>query len=134
MTRGERNNNPGNLDRTAIRWQGQSEDQPDSRFVKFDSPEWGIRALAKTLLTYGAKYGIRTVRGIINRWAPSNENNTEAYIASVAKHIGVGDTEAIDLSDRSIMQLLVVAIIKHENGRVTYTPDVIRAGIELAYA
>ena len=136
LTRGERNHNPGNIERNKTKWQGMSEDQSgDSRFVVFSSPVWGIRALAKTLLTYSNKYAagtpqdIDTVREFINRWAPPVENNTESYINAVAKALSVEPDEAIDITQPTVLKALVVAIIKHENGRCMYGDDVITQGV-----
>jgi hypothetical protein len=133
QTRGERNNNPGNIDRTATAWQGQSADQPDSRFVKFDAPEWGIRALARTLLTYQSKHWLATVRAIVNRWAPPGENNTGAYVKAVADEMGV-DAEAVLRLEESpaLLVKLVRAIIRHENGRVIYADATIEEGVRRA--
>ena len=36
------------------------------------------------LRTYLIKYKLRTIRQIISKWAPSNENNTEMYIRHVS--------------------------------------------------
>ena len=48
MTRGLRNNNPGNIRHGSSQWQGMSAEQPDNAFIKFDDPVYGIRAIAKT--------------------------------------------------------------------------------------
>lgn len=115
--RGIRNYNPGNIERNATRWQGMATDQSaDARFVVFSHPVWGIRALARTLITYQDKHGLRTVRGIIERWAPPFENPTSAYAASVAGRIGVALEQRIDVYDHPTMLALVRAIIHHENG------------------
>lgn len=118
LPRGIRNNNPGNIDRRdGTKWQGMAADQSgDMRFVVFNSPESGIRALARVLLTYFDKHGLTTVRQIISRWAPSVENNTDAYIAEVCKAIGVGSRDPLDLHAYAHMKPLVEAIIRHENG------------------
>lgn len=83
--RGVRNNNPGNIDRTNTIWLGEDRSAAalasEKRFCVFETPQASFRALAKTLLTYQRKHGLRTVRDMISRWAPSVENNTEAYIA-----------------------------------------------------
>lgn len=142
-TRGERNNNPGNIrempgDTTL--WKGERATDDDSAFEEFETPADGIRALAKVLLAYQKRYGIRTVRGFIMRWAPPNginglaENDTEAYIRAVANRMGVGDVEALDLTNRHTMQLLVTAIIHHENGRCIYPETEIISAIARAYA
>ena len=54
--RGIRNNNPGNIDRNATKWQGMADKQDDPRFIVFTSPQYGIRAMARVLLTYQSKY------------------------------------------------------------------------------
>lgn len=133
IPRGIRNNNPGNIDRNATAWQGMAADQSsDPRFVVFNSPEYGIRAMAKVLMSYGAKYGIDTVRGVINRWAPPNENDTEAYIVHVAETLGVGPDTHISLSSPSVLVVLVAAIIKHENGQQPYDQPTIAKGVGMA--
>src|SRR4051812_38910947 len=92
LTRGIINANPGNIDRgkPPTAWLGLAtpaemtpEQKAEKRFAVFRSPEYGIRALAKLLQTYQSKHGLRTVRGIINRWAPPVENNTGAYVNAV---------------------------------------------------
>ena len=133
MTRGIRNHNPGNIDyNAATRWAGQLMHNPaiESRFCRFESPVFGIRALCKLLLTYQKKYGIDTVAGIILRWAPSIENNTLAYIDSVAKSCGVKDTQSIIVAD--YLDPLAKAIIQHENGSQPYSDETIRSAIHMA--
>lgn len=123
--RGIRNYNPGNIDRVAgVRWQGQAPDQSgDPRFVVFGHPRWGIRAIARVLITYQDKRRaadgsrIDSVREIIERWAPASENDTGAYARAVARSLGIGpDDESIDVYDFETMRALVLAIIRHENG------------------
>ena len=62
-TRGERNNNPGNI-RKGSNWQGLAPEQTDSAFGQFTEAKWGIRALAKVLLQYGQQ-GRDTVQAIV---------------------------------------------------------------------
>lgn len=131
--RGIRNHNPGNIDRTADKWQGMAADQSsDSRFVVFVAPQWGIRAIVKVLLSYQRKHGIKTIRGIINRWAPPAENNTDAYVNQVAKACGVEPDDTIDIENKAVLRALVSSIIKHENGQQPYGAGVIELGIDLA--
>ena len=136
MTRGERNRNPGNLDRhDGVHWVGQSADQStDPRFVVFDTAVFGIRALAKTLLTYYRKYGLKTVTGIIKRWAPGVENNTQAYIDAVAEDMGVQPSDNLKVDDPDTLQALTEAIIHHENGGCTYDDATLADGIKRALA
>lgn len=116
LPRGIRLNNPSNIDRTSTKWQGQSLEQPDSRFVAFDGPEWGVRAMVRVLRTYRDKHGLNTVKGIINRWAPPVENDTEAYYVTVARKLGVAPDAEIDIDDLDTLVGLCKAIIRHENG------------------
>lgn len=129
-TRGERNNNPGNIDRNNTKWQGMLEDQSkDPRFIVFSDPVWGIRALAKVLLTYHRKYEIDTVKGFIERWAPPGENNTKGYVAHVARMLSVDENFPIDVTDPTTLKALTVAIINHENGRCIYKDELITQGV-----
>ena len=115
--RGIRNFNPGNIRHVkGTRWQGMSANQNDTAFVQFIGPQWGIRAIARTLITYQDKHDLRTVRLIIGRWAPPNENNTESYIRQVAARLGVAPEDRIDVYDYRTMRALTEAIIRHENG------------------
>ena len=69
LPRGIRNHNPGNLEK-GDPWQGLADDQSaDPRFAVFEAPEWGIRAIARLLITYRDKHGVNTVNGVVNRWA-----------------------------------------------------------------
>lgn len=118
IPRGIRNNNPGNIDRGNSKWQGLAADQTgDSRFAVFKDATWGIRALAVTLITYQDKHKIETIRGIINRWAPPVENDTNAYVNAVALACDVSADEAVNVHNYSVMCPLAEAIIRHENGK-----------------
>lgn len=119
MTRGERNNNPGNIEKSGTAWRGKVAGS-DPRFETFASPEYGIRAMAVTLRTYFNRYDLDTVAKIIDRWAPPVENDTRAYVRQVARALDVGADEPIDVNDEATLRKLVAAIITHENGRNIY--------------
>jgi hypothetical protein len=97
---------------------------------------YGVRALAKILLTYEAKYGLKTVQQIISRWAPPIENNTFAYIQAVASAMKVSATSLLNLRDPATLSSLVSAIIAHENGPAAalVEPSDIGEGVQLALA
>jgi len=101
----------------------------EKRFCVFLSPQAGFRALAKTLLTYQNKHGLMTVKAMIGRWAPPVENDTGAYVAEVAKAVGVGPTEVVRLSNATALERMATAIAKHENGGLFWSKDVIAAGV-----
>lgn len=131
LPRGIRNNNPGNIRKSRDAWQGLADVQPDSAFFTFVSPVYGIRALAKILRNYRDKYGLTTVTGIISRWAPPNENNTQAYAQAVASAMGVSPSEPLAF-DAGQLRALVGAIIHHENGKQPYDMALIDDGISRA--
>lgn len=132
--RGIRNNNPGNIRRTSppTPWQGLAAEQPDPAFVTFTTPAHGIRALARVLLSYQDKHGLRSVRDIIYRWAPPSDGNaTDAYVAAVSAALGEGVSD-VDLHDHENMRRIVTAIIKHENGSQPYDARTIDKGLLMA--
>lgn len=135
LPRGVRNNNPGNIDYNKNNaWQGRlpRNTSVEDRFERFVSPEYGIRALARVLITYQDKHGLATVRDIIGRWAPPTENNSGAYIDRVAQALKTGAMDRVDVHEYWTMKALVVAIIAHENSGYAYPDAVVDAGLALA--
>lgn len=131
--RGIRNNNPGNIRKSKDKWQGLADNQPDSDFFTFKSPEWGIRAIARILIKYQDDYDLQTITAIISRWAPTNENNTDGYIATVCKESGIGRQVPISLHDYASIFPIVKAIIHVESGvKAPYTDDQLNRGLALA--
>jgi len=140
LPRGIRNNNPGNI-RIGDKWQGlvMSMERKDADFCEFKDPTWGIRALAATLITYQDRYKINTIDGIIKRWAPPIENNTQEYINAVSRLTRFGAHDTLDLHRYEAMQPILEAIIRHENGRgplgtinTWYDRQTIDAGLQRA--
>jgi len=131
-SRGIRNNNPGNI-RWGDEWKGlvPEAQRTDKSFCQFKAPEFGIRAMIIILRNYQSKYGLKTITGIIKRWAPPNENDTQAYIRSVAQATGTDADKPIDLTDSRKLFPLLQAIIKHENGAQPYEYDVFIRALDL---
>jgi hypothetical protein len=127
--RGIRNNNPGNIRISPTPWKGKTSGS-DEAFETFVDPFYGIRAIGKTLLSYQDKHGLRTVRGIINRWAPPVENDTQAYALAVAATVGVDMDDQIDLHREAILLPVVMAIIRHENGSQPYSSATLAGAIQ----
>lgn len=123
IARGERNNNPGNI-RHGSKWQGLSAEQTDKDFCQFISPEYGIRAIYKLLQTYQKKYGLNTIKTIINRYAPLNENNTIGYINRISKEIGIEIDIPINTQLKNIIIPLAIAIVNIELGYQPYSEKV----------
>lgn len=117
-TRGERNNNPGNLRFDNTQWTGLAmPPQDDGGYCVFQEMRWGLRALARDLYVKNHYDGLLTVRAIIARYAPPAENNTEAYEQDVADRLGVMPDQAIDLTKPDYLKVFVHAVVLHENGR-----------------
>lgn len=128
VPKGIRNNNPGNLRTTEDKWDGLVPSD-DLAFFTFKTPTFGIRALAKVLTNYGKKHKLSTISEVINRWAPPEENDTQSYIDAVCYRLGCGENVPIELRCTGIIELLVRAIIYHENGQQPYADSVILTAI-----
>ncbi len=136
IPRGVRNNNPGNIVYLkANPWVGQIPYDPaiESRFCRFDTAENGIRALGKLLQTYYNKHGRTTVRAIIGPYAPPFENDTDAYIRTVAQRCGLGPDDQIkNIKDPVLLGVLMTSIIKQENANYIYPDAVFAEGLRRA--
>ena len=97
-----RNNNPGAL-------------MPGGKLAQYPDVQTGLAALDKNLQSYGNQ-GINTISGVISKWAPPNENDTQAYIKDVSQRLGIPPNQKIDLSNPLHRQALSTAITLHENG------------------
>ena len=141
LPRGIRNNNPLNIRLSATGWAGQvsKKEQTDKDFVQFQSMYWGLRAACILLFkTYKNKYGLRTIHGLIYRWAPPTENYSYLYAQKVVQRTGIGLDENIYCCDERLLmkrlQQIVIAMIECENGIVyngEYDQDIMMA---IAYA
>ena len=131
VPRGIRNNKPGNVRYTGTKWKGLADPPSDGSFCRFETPEYGIRAIYVIISNYYTIHNINTIRSVINRWAPPNENDTKAYIDHVSSKCGVGADQVIDPRSLDIMIPLIEAIILHENGEQPYDRSTILAGVKL---
>ena len=88
------------------------------RFGRYDTPENGLRAIAKVLLHHYGE-GMHTLREILVHYAPAFENDTEGYVKDAAKMAGVDPDEDLRLNEPEraavILPHLLDAIVKHEN-------------------
>lgn len=140
MTRGIDNNNPGNIDFNERnferdRWIGELglEKRDNPRFTSFTHAVYGVRAICKILLTYQSKYKLMTIRGMVSRWAPPNENDTESYIKFVADFTNFFADEDVDFSKNTLVFASIVeAIIHMENGISPYPAPTIELAVTLA--
>ena len=124
--RGIRHNNPLNIRHSSSKWKGMARDQTDPSFVRFTSMAYGYRAAFVLLRTYRQKYGCNTIRKIISRWAPPNENNTETYIRHVSEWSGIEADKLIAGQDANAYIKIVAAMARMENGREANMEDVVQ--------
>ena len=113
-------------------WVGKIFPGTDDAFEQFDTPQHGIRAAAKIIINYGRDDHINTLNAIIQRWAPSIENNTVAYVGDVSRRCGVSPFEPFNTLDPDCLADLVEAMIYHENGLNPYARSVIEEGVQMA--
>lgn len=125
MSRGLRNNNPGNIRLSRTVWQGEVRPSQDKSFCQFRTMAYGYRALIKLLQNYRKQNGCRTISDFINRWAPPTENNTSGYINRVCKEMQVLDSYVPDVNDRVTMCAFAAAISQVENGAPAVMSDVV---------
>lgn len=84
-------------------------------FQQFASPQEGLAAIDKNLQSYGNQ-GVNTLSGIISKWAPPSENNTQAYISDVAKRLGIDPNQPLDMANPAVRQAIGTGIMIHEQG------------------
>ena len=116
LPRGLRNNNPGNIRCSAVRYKGECAEGDGDGFRRFESMAYGYRAMFVLLHTYALRYGCRTIEAMISRYAPPSENDTQAYIRRVSRSAGVDARAAVDTTDGTVMPRIVGAMSAVENG------------------
>ena len=120
MSRGYRNNNPGNIRFISGNpFNGQISN--DGGYGVYDTPQNGTRALGHQLMNY-ANRGLDTVQGIIQTWAPAaDSNNVPAYVSTVSSELSLDPNQPINVNAR--LPDLAQAIARHENGYVDSAYD-----------
>ena len=126
MSRGISNCNPGNIRRSRVSYKGEVHPSQDKAFKQFESMEWGYRAMFVLLDTYRVRYGLTTLREMISRYAPPEENHTGLYIDMVCNMTGIAPDEEIDTRSRKTMIPVVAAMSRVENGHAADREEVER--------
>lgn len=132
LPRGIRNNNPGNLRITNIKWQGKVPvaQNTDEAFEQFQSMAFGIRAMLMDIIN-DIKKGKNTLQTLISEFAPSNENNTAAYVAFVSRVANVPANAVIRPDDRATLGRIIAAMIRKENGISLPNPSDLEAALDM---
>ena len=125
LPRGLRNCNPGNIRINSDLFQGEIRPSKDKSFKQFETMAYGYRSLFRILSNYRKNYGLDTIRKMIGRWAPENENDTDAYVKAVSDYAGIPADGPININDREQMIRIVAGMSKVENGREAEMSDVI---------
>ena len=140
----DRNNNPANIKTSSDNWQGA--DGSNAGFVKFSTPEHGVRAMAKNLYSYNDK-GLKSVNAIVSKlnWAPPSYDPAEewqsyiarqAYINKVAADLGVDPIADLGfLKDNPELTRKLIKSIAELEGATTgpdgkFTDEVIMNGVK----
>ena len=93
--------------------------RPVGQSTGFQQPasyEEGIKAMDENLKVYGTKHKINTLRGVISRYAPSSENDTEGYINFIAQRTGLKPDQEIDLTNPAVRHVISGPMILMEKG------------------
>lgn len=120
-------------------WLGLSNEQIHERQLKFDSPEYGIRAGAISLITRALRKNNKpelTMSQIFfesDGWA---EDKQSYKLDAMSK--GFSDVDTIDVMDRDQLSTLIHFISNHEMGLDNYLNlkdrvKVVNKGIDMAY-
>lgn len=121
--RGLKNFNPGNIRISRTKYLGEVTPSKDRAFKQFATMAWGYRAMFVLLHSYH-KNGYRTLRHMINRYAPPIENHTENYIDCVCKWAGAFADVTLNPLDPAEMIPIVSAMSRMENGIPAVDADV----------
>lgn len=98
-------------------WKGKvpHDKNTDPRFEQFTTMVWGLRAMILDVVGDIVTKKQNTIRKLITKYAPANENDTNAYINGVARQIGLLPDAIIEVK-QPIIQKLILAMVKIENG------------------
>lgn len=118
LPRGLRNNNPGNLRKTDNKWLGKVSNPLDPEFESFDTLSNGLRAALRNAFTQWNR-GKDSIEALVSVWAPPSENATSAYVAKVAKEVGISPGMEFKWGNNETTAKIMFAIFKHENGPQT---------------
>lgn len=133
LPRGVRNNNPLNIRESkgdTTQWQGEALLDTDKAFEEFKNPVFGFRAGARILRSY-YRQGFQTLTEMINRFAPSHENDTGNYINFVSKQTGIAHNQRVNVNDDAQLAKLLHTMARMEVGDY-YSLKMAQKGVALA--
>jgi hypothetical protein len=123
-SRGDRNNNPGNIKMGAFAKAHGATGEDEMGFAKFPDSETGMAAMAQLL---AHSYQGLTVEQIVNKWAP---DHTPGYLAAVLKETGLKASDKPDLYELENVTKMMRGISRGEGTHLptgTRQPGGVRA-------
>ena len=93
--------------------------RPKGSSTGFQQPgsyDEGLKIMDDNLKSY-AKQGIDTLRGVISKWSPPNENDTEALIKAASVRLGIKPDDKFDLNNPVVQRLIGSSIMLQEKPR-----------------
>lgn len=131
---GIRSNNPTNIH--GVQWKewGGATGTDEYHYLRFSTPQDGIRAALRIILAYHFRYGIDTVAGVANRWVrrpttAAQRRDLRGYILAEARWMGCSPNHRLRLDDPAVDERLVKAIIFAENSEMPYTESVFESAL-----
>ena len=129
--RGIRNNNPLNLGFVPGQVGLVSDAPSDGRFGRYRTMEEGVAQAERQLQRYQTRDHLDTVRKMISKWAPPNENDTDSYVQAVSRAMGVDPDAPVSLNNQATAAAMISAMARRETGR-SLDPAVVNRGVGLA--
>ena len=98
--------------RQGAKWQGMTGTKKG--FVEFESRKMAMRAWLMLMRTYRRRYGCTTIRQIVSRYAPPNENDTDGYIEYCCRQMDMNPDDVLIFDSEYIK--LATAMARMETG------------------
>ena len=98
--------------RQGAKWKGMTGTKKG--FVEFESRKMAMRAWLMLMRTYRRRYGCTTIRQIVSRYAPPNENDTDGYIEYCCRQMDMNPDDVLIFDSEYIK--LATAMARMETG------------------
>ena len=122
-------NNPGNIRESSDGWAGDTGKRYNENMLVFDSPQMGIRAIGRDIKTKIKNFD-GDLYSIINKYAPSNENDTNNYFEFVRDQVGSDTITENDLG--AVVRAIITMENKPEIAEQYLDDSIFNEGLELA--
>lgn len=105
------------LERYHLHFEGESPMQDDPRLIRFDTPEDGLRAGMKIILSHKSDDDLEHIAAFMARYSRPMDIHAGNYINAVCQHCGVGPIDYFDVEVPDNLIRLAQAIVRHEQGK-----------------